>query len=308
MALPITPTIDTICTEGLRSVNALEHYARAKSEWIPEIVREMLDRPVDWRVLEATSVNMFPLNTQQIAFPADCKKTMRLRMFAGLALYTVQAGTNFSFTLDPTDTTPQGNIVNRYVFTQHPGTGLTQFALITAVSGSPQVATVVGPWATNPVNGDTYFIANYEKGIPYEPWEDMFFTNFGSIPDAHSIYNSSIWLNTIPNQLVWASVLDYVVDLGLSDLTGPIWTKVFFEWQLPLKLGVAYRGMAAVNKPQSSGGYTGNFAAANQNLNDAYKRYQAAIQQAQVNDLRRRKARRSPGLESIGGMPRGRSV
>ena len=290
MAAETYPTQDRLLREALSSANSLEKYARAKTEWFPEVLRDIANRR-DWKALEASAVVVLTENKQRVALPTDYSRWIKFALYWG-ASGTATAGAASSLTLAVAETVSEADAKGRQCLLTG-GTGSGQFRGISTYNESSKVATLVSAWTTNPASGTTYVVGLQEQTLDFYLWDDHSGVNRPALPLAWTEFDQQIVFNTPPPAFTVltqaAGLLDYYVDIDRLDLTSDEMGDLYGRWRMALVSGVKYRAQLERGDGRAV---------------ESEKTYERAIMQAARSDQRQRRGNRSMAMVSIGGLPR----
>lgn len=241
MAVPVAPTVLSICTEAFRRCGIASpttaQLTRAEDEWFEEVKRDLSSRKA-WHSIEETLVVIPQPYLQVYAQPTPLIQIHRMRFYRGTTTGTATAGSATTITIAAGTGNAQHK--GRKIFLVS-GTGAAQSGRITNVVGD--VYTMSCNWETTPIAGTGYMIADTERQVP-GPTHD--FALDGRSPSTMLLawdfieHNLRFW-PALDDAGQYALEIDGAVDLSLVDRNDGRLVRVLREWREPLLRGVMVR-------------------------------------------------------------------
>lgn len=289
MAVPVAPTVPTLCTEAFTrcgiSAPSTAQLTRAENEWFEEVKRDIASRK-SWHSTEETIIVIPAAYLQVYAMPTTLIRIQRMRFYRGTTTGTAQAGGSATITV--ASGTGNAQWKGRKIFLLS-GTGAAQAGRITNVSGD--VVTISCNWDTQPSTDTVYMIADVEREIT---GPERGFTLDGLSPGTtlrawdFLEHNLRFW-PALDNAGQYAIEIDGIVDLSLVDRTDTRLVRVLREWREPLVRGL----MVRIKEDQDD-----------DQVDRDERKYEKAILNTMKQDGRKRLRAEAPSLRSIGGTVR----
>ena len=291
MAVPVAPTVATLCTEAYRRCGILspstEQLTRAENEWFEPVKRDLASRKA-WHSVEETLVVIPQSYLQVYAMPQPLIRIQRVRFYRGTRTGAATAGGASTITIAAGTGNTQDR--GRKIFLTS-GTGVAQAGRIITVVGD--LYTISCNWDITPVSGTGYMIAEIERTVP-GPERD--FSLHGINPSTMLLawdfieHNLRFW-PALDDAGQYALELDGTVDLSLVDRTDARITRLMREWREPLVRGL----MVYIKEDQDD-----------DQIDRDERKFEKATMNVMRQDVRKRLRGETPGFRSIGGTVRRR--
>ena len=177
MAVPTSPTLDTLCTEALKKCGysgtaVTDRLTRAKDEWAEEIKDDIFNlfRANRIRSLEITSMLVCTIGLGRYSDPEEASD-MSMIVLDGTITGIAQAGALNSITLAASETIEEGKIKGKEILIPS-GAGIASISQCIAYSTSTKIATVSPNFNTSPASGSGYqIIESYTPIQKRASWE-----------------------------------------------------------------------------------------------------------------------------------------
>lgn len=292
MALPVAPTVTSLCTEaftrcGITTPTAAQ-LLRAEDEWFEEVKQDIAGRK-KWHSTEETLVVIPQPYLQVYAMPTPLIRVLRMRFYRGAQTGTATAGGTNTITIATGTGTTQHRGSKLFLVS---GTGAAQGGRITGVAGD--VYTISCTWDTQPIAGTGYMIADTERLV--DGPEAMFRLD-GRSPGTllrcwDFIEHTLRFWPPLDDAGQYALEIDGAVDLSLVDRSDARLVRLLREWRQPLVRGLMVRMKEDQDDPDAD--------------KDEAK-FERAVSKAMRVDTNKRLRAEGPALRSIGGAVRRRT-
>ena len=290
MAVPVAPTVPSLCTEAYRRCGVpaptTEQLSRATNEWFEDVKRDIATRK-DWHTTDETMVIIPQSSTQVYAMPSPVLRIKRVRFYRGTKKGTAQAGGTNSITVasgtgDPTDK-------GKKIFLTG-GTGAAQVGRIVVVSGDDYAISC--PWDTAPTSNTSYMIADTEQYVEGPTMLHLHGISPGTGVTRWNFVeaNLQIW-PPLDNADEYALEIDGEVDLSLIDVQDNRIVRLLREWREPLVRGL----MVHIKEDQDD-----------LEVDRDERKFEKSVVNTMKQDVRKRLRGEAPAFRTIGGIVRRR--
>lgn len=236
MAVPSSPTSDTIIWEALSKANRPGAYGRAKREWIQEAMNWVwlgLQKP---KIGQEVKVKIADIGVNRYSLNDDFESFLSVTLLDGSVRDTAQSGGNNTVTLAAGETATEADVVGSGILI-YGGTGKNGYLRAKAYNTGTKAAVMEADWTANPNNTSAYMIVPpaSEKAL-YKTTQQKIDETIKTegLADMYAESNRELHLDRIPDQVYYGIRLRYYVRPTKLDLTGTIITDLYDWWRIPL--------------------------------------------------------------------------
>lgn len=240
MTAPTLPTATTIATEALkRFLNGgppeSADITRAVNYGLEKVKRDIMAIGRTWRPLLRTAYDVTVSGISHYGNPADFEQMYSMGLMSGThsgVLSAVESASSVTLAADEDAT--QVECVGKWLLITS-GTGTDQAQQIHEYTFATKVATMAEAYATEPVAGDSYLLANNIKNmrwIPNSLYDKFDYPGTPGMPAKYTIIENQgvgqVALYPVPNA-VFGLRKRYYADLRKMDITLPLYTTTIMR-------------------------------------------------------------------------------
>lgn len=263
MALPIAPTITSICQEALLKIytnipSAIQ--SRAETEWIEGIKNEIfLTSSSTVRKLKPLFVTAYTATTKGLhrySNPSDYSDDLNLTLLDGSNTGIAQTGAAGSITLAANEDITEGNIVGKYILVTS-GTGVDSCSQCITYSTTTKIAAVSPNFTTAPAASSGYMVIDttYKLERKEISWHDTMMPTSLQRPLSYYPIGSNTYgefiLYPTPDK-TYGLQLRYYINLLRIDLSSTLMTTLYERWRSVFVQGVYIKALQNIDDPNTN--------------------------------------------------------
>lgn len=248
MAAPTAPTLESLCTEGLKkagykttSTQWSTLLTRAEDQWMEEIKADIKTYSKRLNDLQ-THAYTVTVNGQSIyAMPSDFGLDMVMTLMDGSHYGQAQEGsTNDTIVLAAAEDVSENDIIGKEILL-YSGTGSPDARQVIAYDADTKVATVHADWTVDPDGTTHYMIIDRYPPLIQAPLWDYYKEEYATIRDIPTHYCPAddeaygrFYLFPVPYRasgIPFGIKMSYFADLVTLDLAGDLISSLYRKWR-----------------------------------------------------------------------------
>lgn len=256
MAIPTSPTLTTICTEGIKRSGypspSTTQITRA-ADWVEEVKWDIWNLDKKYKSLLIASYGVTQIGVSRYANPSDFESDLSVTILDGQHTGTLQAANANTATLSATESMNESFAQGKFLLITS-GVGLGSCSQITAYNSVTKVATVVPNFNTTPDGTEGYMIVDTQYKLeqqhiqrkdevtnPDERQTPAYYFPIGQ-GNSDSDETGEFELYPTPDK-VYGIQLRYFANLMLVDLSSNLMATLYRRWRNLFVQGVMIKSL-----------------------------------------------------------------